>query len=79
MADTIIERSAPSAQDAGAGWAVAVAVLLAVIVLGGLFLFARRGAVPATPNNTPDTDINVTVPNPINSGGSGNTPDYGTQ
>lgn len=53
---------------------VAVIVLLAVIV-GGFYLYRTGyGRAPA-----PDTtNINVTIPNPLDAGGNGGTPDGGT-
>lgn len=52
---TIIERTS----DSGAGWAVAVIILLAVIV-GGAYAWSRyHKAAPATPGTA---NINVTLP-----------------
>lgn len=47
--------------DGGAGWAVAVIILLAVIGIGAYFLFYNRGAAPATNGAI---DVNVTLPTP---------------
>ena len=60
-------------EDASGGWAVALIVLVAVIVLG--FFFLRGNTVtPGTPN-TGSQDINVTIPGTDNGGtdGIGNT------
>ena len=64
MADTIITNS-PERNDGngGAGWVVALVIIIAVVV-GGIVLYRRgafRAAAPAS--NT----INVTIPNPVNS------------
>ncbi len=62
MADTIITNSPDkNGSDSGAGWVVALVVVI-VLVVGGTILY-RRGVFTATPpaNNT----INVTVPNPV--------------
>jgi hypothetical protein len=45
--------------DGGAGWAVAIVILVAVIVVGGFWYARHRGATaPATGG----TNINVTLP-----------------
>lgn len=67
MADTIITNTPPgkNGEDSGgAGWVVAIIILIAVIV-GGYVLFqngAFNQAAPAAPGNT---NINVTVPAPV--------------
>ncbi|MFA6278722.1 MAG: hypothetical protein WCS97_02790 [Candidatus Paceibacterota bacterium] len=51
--------------DSGAGWAVAVLILLAVIGVGAYFWLHYRGTAPATSGGT---NINVTLPqNPVTS------------
>ena len=63
MADTIITNS-PEKDGGGAGWVVALVIIIAVVV-GGIVLYRRgvfRAAAPAS-----GIDINVTIPNPINS------------
>jgi len=63
MADTIITNSPERDGDSGAGWVVALVIIIAVVV-GGIVLYRRgafRAAAPAS--NT----INVTIPNPVNS------------
>jgi ABC-type transporter Mla subunit MlaD len=54
--------------DGGAGWAIAVLVLLAVI--GGLFVWYRYYRVE--PSQNPTTNINVTLPT-TNTGTPGGT------
>jgi hypothetical protein len=65
MADTIVNTPASSSNDSSAGWFVAVIILLAVIA-GGFYLY-RNGVGRAAPSGT---NINVTVPNPLESGGA---------
>lgn len=67
MADTIISNT-PNASDegSGAGWAVALVIIVAVII-GGVVLYQRGflGAdAPTTPSTPGTTNINVTVPDP---------------
>lgn len=45
--------------DSGAGWAVAIIVLLAVVVVGA-FLWYRYSAAPA--GTVPGTNVQVTLP-----------------
>jgi uncharacterized membrane protein YgcG len=66
------ERTNPST-DSGAGWSVAVVVLLA-IVIGAVYLFSHY----RTASTTPNANINVTLPEgqngtPSGQNGSGNT------
>jgi len=64
MADTIITNSPERDGGGGAGWVVALVIIIAVVV-GGIMLYrsgAFRSAAPAS-----DTNINVTVPNPVDS------------
>ena len=51
--------------DEGAGWAVAIVILLVVIGVGA-FLWINYGTTPAT-NTGPEgqTNINVTIPAPV--------------
>lgn len=64
MADTIITNSPErGGGDGGAGWIVALVIIIAVVV-GGIILY-RRGAFRAVAPAS-NTNINVTVPNPIN-------------
>jgi hypothetical protein len=63
MADTIV--NAPQGDSGAAGWMVAVVILVAVIV-GGFLWYRYYGAPQAAPS---DTNINVTIPNPL--GGTG--------
>lgn len=63
MADTIITNSPDKNNDSGAGWVVALVLIIAVIA-GGILLYQRgafRRAAPATSS----TNINVTMPNPV--------------
>ena len=63
MADTIITNSPERDGSGGAGWVVALVIIIAVVV-GGIVLYRRgafRAAAPASNN------INVTIPNPVNS------------
>ena len=63
MADTIITNSPERNDgDGGAGWVVALVIIIAVVV-GGIVLY-RRGAFRAAPASS---TINVTIPNPVNS------------
>ena len=64
MADTIITNSPERDGGGGAGWVVALVIIIAVVV-GGIVLYRRgvfRAVAPAS-----DTNINVTIPNPVNS------------
>lgn len=57
------ERVIDRTGDSSAGWAVAVIILLAVVLIGGYFW--TRGAAPATqPAERDAANINVTVPAP---------------
>lgn len=64
--ERVVERT-----DAGAGWAVAI--VLIVLALIALFVWPgfRRTATPGAPN-TGTTNVNVTTP-PSGTGGSGTT------
>ncbi len=63
MADTIITNSPERDNgDGGAGWVVALVIIIAVIV-GGIILY-RHGAFGNTAQPANSTNINVTVPNP---------------
>ena len=80
MADTVIT---PAAQDSGngaAGWAVAVIILLAVVLVG-IFVWPGLSRAPAGSGDasTPDAiDVNVRLPQvpvgdaPSGASGSGN-------
>lgn len=75
MADTIVNTPAPRDDGGGAaGWFVAVIVLLGVIA-GGIYVYRNGiGRAPA-----PDTtNINVTVPNPLDGGNAGGNAGGGT-
>ena len=64
MADTIVTNT-PGTSDSGAGWVVALIILIAVVV-GGFFMYQRgffRAAGPADTNI-----INVTIPTPTTGG-----------
>ncbi len=63
MADTIITNSPERGGDGGAGWAVALIIVI-VVVVAGIILYKRGVFRSAAPTNT---NINVTIPNPINS------------
>jgi hypothetical protein len=54
---TYIERTS----DDGAGWAVAIIVLLAVLAVGA-FLWVRYNRAPAAATPAPGANINVTLP-----------------
>lgn len=69
MADTIVTNS-PGTTDSGAGWVVALIILVAVIV-GGVVMYQRGFFVGQGPVDT--TNINVTMPIPT-TGGTGGTP-----
>ena len=53
--------------DATAGWAVAIIILVAVI--GGLFIWVYYHRPAAVPANSTGGSINVTLPSNSNSGG----------
>lgn len=57
-------------EDGSAGWAVAVFILLAVIGVGIFFWTQYRESTP----KTSDTNINVTIPNPVSVPVDTNTP-----
>ncbi len=64
MADTIITNSPEkSGGDSGAGWVVALVLIIAFVV-GGVILYRRGAFRTAAPAG--NTNINVTVPNPTN-------------
>ncbi len=60
MADTIVTGSS----DSGAGWAVAVIILLAVVVGGFVWFRYHPASAPAAPG----ASVNVTIPNPASGG-----------
>jgi hypothetical protein len=64
---TIINTPGSSGDNSSAGWAVAVAILL-VIVIGGIFWYTQyyRGAAPA-----PGATIQVNLPTGGDNGGNG--------
>ena len=57
--------------DSGAGWAVAVIVLIAVVI-GGAYVWAHYYRTAAAPSG--GTNINVTLPASGNQSGTTNTP-----
>ena len=68
MADTIITNSPDRGRgDGGAGWAVALVIIIAVVV-GGIILYKKDVFRGGSPSN--DTNINVTIPNPAGSSGN---------
>ncbi len=69
MADTIITNSPERGSDSGAGWAVALVIIIALVV-GGVILYKKGAFRSAAPSN--DTNINVTIPT-----GSTDSPDSG--
>ncbi len=70
MADTVITNTPQPQADNTTGWVVAVIILLAVIG-GGIYAY-RTGMLGG--RTAPDsTNINVTIPNPLPSGGEENT------
>jgi len=62
MADTIVTNS-PEGNGGGAGWFVALIILIAVVI-GGVVLY-RQGAFRAIAP-AGNTNINVTLPTPTN-------------
>jgi hypothetical protein len=73
MADTIITNSPEKGGDSGAGWAVALVIII-VLVVGGIILYKKgafRGNSAAPASN--GTNINVSIP-----GGSSGSSDSGT-
>ncbi len=70
MADTVITNT-PAPSESSAGWVVAVLVLLAVIG-GGIYAY-RTGMFGG--RAAPDTtNINVSIPNPLPTGGGEEAP-----
>lgn len=62
MADRLVERDVRD--ESAAGWAVA-AVIIALVLIGGIVLYQRNSpAVPGVPNTggTPNTNVDVTIP-----------------
>jgi hypothetical protein len=55
------------------GWAVAVIVLLAVLVVGGFLWMRYYNAPAATQNTNPGVNLDVTLPANDNSGSTGGT------
>lgn len=72
MADTIITNSPERrSSDEGAGWLVALVIVIAIIV-GGVFLY-RSGffwSANSQPADDNDTNINVSIPTPNTGGGN---------
>ena len=68
MADTIITNTPErDTSDSSAVGIVLALIVLAVVVIGGIYLY-RHGSIGVP--NTGGTNINVTVPGADNSGGS---------
>lgn len=60
MADTIVNAPGPSGNnDSGAGWLVALVIIIVVAV--GAFLFYKKGYFGGGADTT---NINVTIPTP---------------
>ncbi len=72
MADTIITNSPERSSESSAGWFVALIIIIAVVA-GGILLY-KRGAFSRAPAPSNDTNINVTIPNPIDSPGQSSEP-----
>ena len=66
--DPVMERrtTIDRRTDSSPGWAVAVIILIALLVIGGIMWMRNRGVV--APENTGGNSINVTLP-----AASGNT------
>lgn len=62
MADTII-NTPDKGGDAGAGWVVALIIIIAVVV-GGYVLY-QNGVFNRAAPAAESTNINVTIPNPV--------------
>lgn len=70
MADTIITNTPVRRDtDEGAGWVVAV-ILLIAIVFGGIMLY-RDGFFGAAAPTDETTEINVSIPNPVTTSSEG--------
>lgn len=55
---TVVNNPGPATEDSGsAGWAVAVIIL--IVVAGGLFWYFRYRAAPAAPASAPVIQVNV--------------------
>lgn len=81
MADTIItnERGPERERDrgdSGAGWVVALIIIIA-LAIGGIILY-KRGVFRAN-TSSDTTNVNVTVPNPLNNNSSGSSASGGSQ
>ena len=66
---TVIDRTG----DSGAGWAVAMIVLIAVIAVGSFIWLRYYNQAPAAPPANGGAEINVTLPDTtggINTGGT---------
>ena len=68
MADTTIINTPASQDDSGAGWVVALIILIAVIVGGFLWYRYYGHAASTSPSGT---NINVTIPTPSTGGTAG--------
>ncbi len=66
MAETTIVNTPAQSTDSGAGWAVALIVIIAVLVGG--FVWYRYYGPAATPASSDTTNINVTLPTPTAGG-----------
>ncbi len=62
MADTIITNS-PEGSGGGAGWVVALVIIIGLVV-GGVVLYRNGVFNKAAPA---ENNINVTIPNPVDS------------
>lgn len=69
MADTVITNTPTPSNDSSAGWMVAVLIL--IVIIGGSIYAYRKGMFGS--RAAPDTtNINLTIPNPIDGGTDGN-------
>ena len=70
---TVVNSPGPGSverADSGAGWAVAVIILLVVLAVGA-FAWMRYNGAPAAPARDGGANINVTLPDVTPDGGAG--------
>lgn len=65
MADTIITNTPGTNDDSSGAGLIVAFVLVVALVIGGIMLYQRGYIGSIAAPKTSDTNINVTIPNPV--------------